>query len=304
MNTRALLADTRNLAQEQIEQIFEERMTALTAGVEAAVAESLAGARRELAEKLNQAVRGLRSQTVVHWGDVLVTATQGFCDRAALFTREGAVLHLRAARATSEAKPQDVALPSAPAFGSAVESQEPVVAMRTASELSQAIVSWIGEARDRKSHIFPVVVRGSVTALLYADADDRDLDANALELLATVAGAVLESRSVPRETVSDLVNITSGAKEDQDIHLRAQRFARSRIAEIRLFKSEAVKNGRAEHNLYTSLKVEIDTARQVFHRDFLSASESMVDYLHLELVRTLANDDPELLGPEYPGPMV
>jgi hypothetical protein len=29
-----------------------------------------------------------------------------------------------------------------------------------------------------------------------------------------------------------------------------------------------------------------------------------VDYLHLELVRTLANDDVELLGQDYPGPMV
>jgi hypothetical protein len=30
----------------------------------------------------------------------------------------------------------------------------------------------------------------------------------------------------------------------------------------------------------------------------------MVDYLHLELIRTLANDDAELLGKDYPGPMV
>jgi hypothetical protein len=28
-----------------------------------------------------------------------------------------------------------------------------------------------------------------------------------------------------------------------------------------------------------------------------------VDYLHLELVRTLANDEVELLGQEYPGPL-
>jgi hypothetical protein len=29
-----------------------------------------------------------------------------------------------------------------------------------------------------------------------------------------------------------------------------------------------------------------------------------VDYLHLELVRTLGNDDAELLGQGYPGAMV
>jgi hypothetical protein len=30
----------------------------------------------------------------------------------------------------------------------------------------------------------------------------------------------------------------------------------------------------------------------------------MVDYLHLEILRSLAHDDDRLLGPEYPGPMV
>jgi hypothetical protein len=29
----------------------------------------------------------------------------------------------------------------------------------------------------------------------------------------------------------------------------------------------------------------------------------MVDYIHVELLRTLANDDAELLGEDYPGPM-
>jgi len=76
------------------------------------------------------------------------------------------------------------------------------------------------------------------------------------------------------------------------------------VAGIRLYQSESVKNGRAAHDLYTSLKTEIDSARDAFRSEFLNASDSMVDYLHLELVRTLANDDVELLGPEYPGAMV
>ena len=76
------------------------------------------------------------------------------------------------------------------------------------------------------------------------------------------------------------------------------------MAEIRLYQSEKVKNGRAAHDLYTSLKEEIDSAREAFRSEFLNASDSMVDYLHLELVRTLANDDVELLGQKYPGAMV
>jgi len=301
--TRALLADNRRLAREQIEQIFEERMTALSAGVEAALAESLANARRDVAEKLNQAVRALRSNHSANWSDSVVTASQGFCGRAAVFVQEGTNLELRSSRNVGGTQPGGVLLKSAAAFASAVESREPVVAMRTKGELSQPVAEWLGGAPERQSYIFPVVARSKVLGLLYADGEGRDVDPNALELLVTVAGAVLEARAQAADTVSDLVNIAGVEREDQDIHLRAQRFARNRVAEIRLYKSDAVKNGRIGRNLYASLKVDIDTVREVFHRDFMLASASMVDYLHLELVRTLANDDPELLGPEYPGPL-
>jgi hypothetical protein len=87
------------------------------------------------------------------------------------------------------------------------------------------------------------------------------------------------------------------------LHRKARRFARVQVASLRLYKSDAVKNGRTGGQLYTSLKEEIDAARGVFRRDFIAKSETMVDYLHLELVGTLANDEVELLGPDYPGPM-
>jgi hypothetical protein len=93
-------------------------------------------------------------------------------------------------------------------------------------------------------------------------------------------------------------------KDQQELHLRAQRFARVQVAEMRLYKAQAVKNGRLNADLYSCLKHEIDTGREAFRRDFLSASPSMADYFHLELVQTLANDDAALLGKEYPGPMV
>jgi hypothetical protein len=64
-----------------------------------------------------------------------------------------------------------------------------------------------------------------------------------------------------------------------------------------------VKNGRAARDLYTSLREEIDSAREIFRRDFLSGT-GMVDYLHLELVHTLANGEVQLLGSDYPGPML
>jgi hypothetical protein len=172
--------------------------------------------------------------------------------------------------------------------------------------MSDPIARWAGEDPARKFYLFPIAAKDRVVALLYADTADQNVETNGLELLATVAGAVMESRTLSAAARLTLVNIAAAAlsPEEQDLHLKAQRFARNQVAEIRLYKSENVKNGRAERNLYTSLRTEIDSARETFRRDFMSAPGTMVDYLHVELVQTLANDDVQLLGPDYPGPLV
>jgi hypothetical protein len=297
----------RSVARDQIERIFEERLAALSAGVVEAVAESLAGARRELTSKLNQAVRRLRaSETEEQWSKAIVDATQGFSDRAALFLVRDGSLHLGASRNMPGWDAiRAISLNSAPAFLNAAQSRDTVVALRTTSEMSEPIARWAGEDRARKFYLFPVAGKERVDALLYADATEHHIDTNGLELLGAMAGAVIESRAFlgggrsPGNRAT-LVNI----QEDQDLRLKAQRFARNQVAEIILYKSEIVKNGRAGSDLYTSLKVEIDLARDAFRRGFLSGSSMMADYLHLELVRTLANDDVQLLGSDYPGPLV
>jgi len=301
-------ADTHNAGRDQIERIFEERLAALSAGVVQAVAESLAGARRELTSKLNQAVRRLRaSESEEQWSKAIVDATQGFSDRAALFFLRDSSLQLAAVRNIAGGD-QRLATPldSAPAFRSAAQSKDTVVALRTKSEMSEPIVRLAGEDAARKFYVFPIAAKERVVALLYADAAEHIVETNGLEILATMAGAVIESRSFGTQGRPTLVSIGVPAikLEEQDLHLKAQRFARNQVAEIRLYKSENVKNGRAGSNLYTSLKAEIDSAREAFRRDFLSGPGTMADYLHLELVRTLANDDVQLLGPDYPGPLL
>ena len=93
--------------------------------------------------------------------------------------------------------------------------------------------------------------------MLYADSGEVDIDA--LELLVATAGIVPESS--PAAGAVELVSITptsqkpeilswfSLSHEVRELHLRAQRFARVEVAEIRLYQSEKVKNGRAAHDL-------------------------------------------------------
>jgi hypothetical protein len=307
---------------DDIERIFAEAMSGLAARLDAQYsrrAVELRGtAQRELSEKLNQSARRLRDfESIWQWGNTLVESTQGFCDRAALFTVEPGGLRLEAARnLTSAMAMENVPLATAPAFAHAVESKDTVIATRTRGEMSEPIAALLGEAEGRRFHLFPVVARERVAAVLYADAEDRPVESGALELLSTFAAAVLGSRS-PAPERSNLINIAAGpeakpivsswftlSREDQELHLKAQRFARVHVAGIRLHKSEKVKEGRTQRALYASLKTEIDSGREVFMRDFMPVSPTMVDYLHLELLRTLANDNAELLGSDYPGPMV
>ncbi len=93
------------------------------------------------------------------------------------------------------------------------------------------------------------------------------------------------------------------SQEDRELHMRAQRFARTQVAEMRLYKDDAVKSGRRDANIYLRLREEIDGARERYQAQFLDGQVHMRDYLHAELVETLAIDNPQLMGPDYPGPL-
>jgi hypothetical protein len=288
-------------------RLFEEQLAVLARQIEEG-----GRTKRQLTERLNQAARRMRmSETETQWSSALVDATRDFADRAAVFTVREGRLRLRAARGIELGSLLEVPLASAPAFASASESGDSIVAMRQASELSEPVARLVGEDAGGTFSLFPIATRERITALLYADSQSGTVDRNALELLAAIAGLAGGTRPAFRSGHNpELIAISNVerpavdfALDEPGLHLRAQRFARVRVAQIRLYQSGAVKIGRANHDLYTSLKQDIDSGRRAFRDGFLSASPKMVDYLHLEILRTLANDDAALLGPQYPGPM-
>ena len=101
-----------------------------------------------------------------------------------------------------------------------------------------------------------------------------------------------------------LKSLAPAAVSQEEKHLRAQRFARVRVAEIQLYHAAQMKTGRASGDVYAALKTQMDAAREAYREKFLTPVNGTADYLHQEFVRTLANDDAALLGPGYPGPLV
>lgn len=105
---------------------------------------------------------------------------------------------------------------------------------------------------------------------------------------------------LPQETVS--VQRISG--DEEKIHRDARRFSRLLVSEIELYNKNGVQEGRQNRDLYQRLKKDIDRSRETYEKRFAHTVARQVDYFHEELVKTLAENDPVLLGPGYPGPTV
>lgn len=270
-----------------------------------------------LAEDLSQSVRRMRLvDGFRELAGALADSAAPFCEKCAVFEAVGENMALRAGRGVTGGAV--VPLNTAGAFQAAAESGDPVSALATPAEVSQAVVNLFAHTSVERISIFPIGTFG----LLYASGK---LQPAVLELLAQVAGLAgaaaasepepaglvtiapaTEARLPQKEPTADghpSALMTLDPKEHR-AHLRAQQFARTRVAQMRLHEAQALSTGRLEADIYGALTREIDALREAFKEKFLPAAPTMVDYVHLELLRTLANDDPALLGPGYPGPLV
>lgn len=314
-----------------LEERFEALETSMIAEIERRVAERLAEgeahARRRMSERLNQVCRRLeQAEDIQAWMAALLDGAQAFAPKVVLFSVLNGELKYEAHRAGPEsgwnAEGYTGPVAAVPAFAGVVETLDTVIAEVSDSQLSPALHAVLAAPAGSRVCLLPVVVgRGGaerrVSAILYAQPEGAPLDVNVLELLTSAAGAALECRFqksesappaaglvgiAPAQAVPDAANTPASNGADSEAHVRAQRFARVRVAEMRLFEPQAVRQGREEGRLYDRLRTGIDRSREQFKDEFMG-TPSMIDYLHQEFIRTLANDDPSLLGPEYPGPL-
>jgi hypothetical protein len=99
-------------------------------------------------------------------------------------------------------------------------------------------------------------------------------------------------------------DVSQLSEAERKMHKDALRFARLLVFEIELYNKIQVAEGRKSRDLYKRLKLDIDRGRQTFEQRFGKTVGKQFDYFHDELVRTLAGNDPSLLGSDYPGPSV
>jgi hypothetical protein len=87
--------------------------------------------------------------------------------------------------------------------------------------------------------------------------------------------------------------------EDAEIHRKAQRFARLLTDEIKLYNQAKVAEGRKHKDLYDRLKEDIEKSRVTYVKRYGNTAAGSGNYFNSELVRSLAEDDASLMGPNF-----
>jgi hypothetical protein len=111
-----------------------------------------------------------------------------------------------------------------------------------------------------------------------------------------VASAHAASAAAPALATDPLAGLSA---EDADVHRKAQRFARLLVDEIKLYNQAKVAEGRRNKDLYDRLKEDIDKSRGTFQKRYGSTVAANADYFQNELVRSLAEDDLSIMGPNF-----
>jgi hypothetical protein len=110
--------------------------------------------------------------------------------------------------------------------------------------------------------------------------------------------------AAPARTIGAGFDISLLGEAEQKAHKDARRFAKLLVSEIELYNKAKLAEGRTNKDIYSRMKLEIERSRQAFEQRFGKTVGKQFDYFHDELMRTLAENDPALLGSDYPGPSV
>ena len=157
----------------------------------------------------------------------------------------------------------------------------------------------IALSEGRAGFAAPLLVGGHVVALVYAD-DGTSAQPpapaawpEAIELLARHASSALALVTATR-TLQALGGAPAGSAEADD--QSARRYARLLVSEIKLYNESAVRVGREKRDLLERLAPEIARARRLYEERVPPAIGGRGQYFQQELVQTLADGDPALLG--------
>ena len=279
----------------------EERLSTLSDEARARERQSMLAT----AERLLTAVRAIDAGgSLSEVLDGLTAAAAAEAGRAALLVRRGNALkgwsHAGFGHGIPDAKSIDVPIESAGVLADALESGERrSTAGGDVAEHAQVPAPFTPSSADRVGLAVPIVVDGQAVAVLYVDdGGEQEVEVPSawpehVEILSRHAGRMLEGLTA-RQTGSRAAAVAAGrSRPDAE---GARRFARLLISEIKLYHEAQVDEGRRARDLLVRLQPHIQRARMLYEERVPPDVRGSADYFEEELVRTLADGDPVLLG--------
>lgn len=159
---------------------------------------------------------------------------------------------------------------------------------------------------DRRAFAVPFMLGGQPVAVLYADEGTGGQPQagwlDAVQILGRHGAAAIACmtalktadalRLAGRPPAAHAEGRTSSDEGEQG----ARRYARLLVSEIKLYNEAAVRTGHQMRDLAQRLRPEIDRARRLYDERVSPAVAARDMYFQQELVQTLADGDPSLLG--------
>lgn len=200
------------------------------------------------------------------------------------------------------------------------------------AEFDDAFAQQHGAPHDNACTIFPLVVKDKVAAVLYVDSGSKastPADYAAVEVLARFACVWLEHEAGKRQAASGAEgsaeasapasvsstpvspaatsaptaepSIGNVPPDEQEIHKKAQRFAKLLVDEIKLYNQAKVAEGKQNRAIYKLLREDIEKSRATYEKRYGGTPAASGKYFDSEVVRILADNDRSLLGNDFPG---
>ena len=232
-----------------------------------------------------------RARSLTEILDALVHAAGEEAPRAALFIAAGS--HLQGLRARGfEVEIGSIRVAAdAGLLGAALRGGEPVSAAASAG------IAAPDFAQDAEGALaVPLAVGGEPVAILYADAGSAAVPVSAswpeaVQILGRHAASCLAQITASR--TAQAMRLAPGATRGED-ESSARRYARLLVSEIKLYNEAAVRAGREHRDLLDRLRPEISRARKLYEERVSAGAPHA--HFEQELVQTLADGDPALLG--------
>jgi len=200
----------------------------------------------------------------------------------------------------SDPRAYSASIDAAGVAGAAARSGE----KQTAAGRQDGVLTLSPSRDDRAALAVPLHVGGDVVGVLYADNDGDGPEVvpsawpELVEALARHAERCLETATM--RGLPELLRTGAAARARRQAERHddeaAQRYARLLVAEIKLYHERLVDEARRERNVLRKLRPQIERAQQLYDERVSAALRARTDYFEQELVRTLADGDPALLG--------